>query len=65
MRSLTEKKIEFIAKTATDLGKALIILGFASVFFEKFPIHLRIFFSLSSFALLVLGIFIFPGGGEK
>ena len=55
-----EKKIEFIAKTITDLGKAIFVVGLASYFFEKFPFLSRIAIPIISVIFIVIGILIFP-----
>ena len=56
----SEKKIEFIAKTITDLGKAVVAVGLASYFFEKFPLMWRITVGVLSILLIVTGIAIYP-----
>ncbi|MBI4352540.1 MAG: hypothetical protein HY593_01310 [Candidatus Omnitrophica bacterium] len=42
MNLISERKIEFISKTITDLGKAMFAVGVASYFFERFPFAWRI-----------------------
>ncbi len=60
MKDSAERKIEFIAKTITDLGKAIVVVGLASYFFEKFPFVWRITVSILSVVLIFAGIFIYP-----
>ena len=40
MRLIRKNRREFIAKMIADLGKAILTVGLASAFFEKFPISL-------------------------
>ncbi len=61
MTELTHKdKIEFIAKTITDLGKAIFVVGLASYFFEKFPFGWRIAITILSILFIFAGIVIYP-----
>jgi len=48
--------IEFIAKIICDLGKAILTVGFASYFFEKLILPLRIGFIFLGLALLGLSV---------
>ena len=57
-------KIKFISGTITDLGKAIFVLGFASYFFEKFPVVWRIVISCSSILFIFMGILIYPERGK-
>jgi len=50
---------EFIAKIVSDLGKAVLTVGFASYFFEKLPLVLRIVFTISGFVFIIASINIF------
>ena len=67
MKPLSDSKVEFIAKTITDLGKAMAAVGFASYFFERFPLIWRIIFCALSVAFIFSGIALYPDkeGGEK
>ena len=65
MKPLKEGKIEFIAKTITDLGKAIFVVGLASQFFEKFRFGWRFTISVMSIVLMVAGIVLYPEGGEE
>ncbi|MBI3305351.1 hypothetical protein HYZ80_03475 [Candidatus Parcubacteria bacterium] len=65
MRSWPEGKIAFIAKTITDLGKAIFVAGLVSQFFEKFPWGWRMTISIMSLVLLVGGIVLYPEGSEE
>lgn len=61
-----ERRIEFIAKTITDLGKAIFVVGLASYFFERFPFIWRITVTILSVLFIFAGILIYPEeGGEK
>ena len=51
---------EYIARQIGDLGKAILTVGLASYFFEKFPLTVRISLTLISFAFLIIGVFIQP-----
>ncbi len=64
MEPPSERKIEFIAKTITDLGKAIFVVGLASAFFEKFPLGWRVTIGMASVILIFAGIVIYPGGGK-
>jgi len=65
MEPSSERKIEFIAKTVTDVGKGVVLVGLASTFFEKFPFGWRIAISVASVVLIVVGIVVYPGGGKS
>lgn len=61
-----EDRVEFIAKTITDLGKAIFVVGLASYFFKEFPFLWRVTISILSIVFIVTGILIFPQkGGEE
>lgn len=60
-----DPKTEFIAKTITDLGKGVVLVGLASYLFEKFPFGWRIVLSVLSIALIVTGIVLYPERGDK
>ena len=60
MKRTTADKIEFIAKTITDLGKASFVVGLASYFFREFPFIWRLVISILSVLFIFAGIFIFP-----
>lgn len=66
MKPVSERKLEFIAKTVTDLGKGLVIVGVASYFFEKLPVVWRLAIGILSFALICVGVTLYPeeGGGD-
>ena len=65
MKSSQGRRVEFIAKTLTDLGKAILVVGLASYFFEKFSPLWRVVFTISSVVLIVIGILLYPAeGGE-
>ena len=56
---------EFIAKIIADLGKAILTVGFASYFFEKLPIMLRIGFVIMGVIFLVTSVILYAWKGEK
>ncbi len=58
MLTLHDETWEFIAKTITDLGKAILTVGFASYFFERLPLVLRIGLILLGFVFILCGIVI-------
>lgn len=64
MRPSPGRKLEFIAKTVTDLGKGIAVVGFASYFFEKLPFFWRIVVSMLSGGLIVVGILLYPEEGD-
>ena len=53
-------KKKFIAKTVTDIGKAIFVVGFASYFYERFPIGWRIIISIINVMLIFSGIIMYP-----
>lgn len=56
---------EFIAKIIAGLGKAILTVGFASSFFEKLPLSLRISFSIFGVGLIILSVIVYSWKGEK
>ncbi len=50
---------EFIAKNIGDMGKAILTVGFASYFFEKLPIMLRVGFVAMGVVFFILSIIIY------
>ncbi len=59
MITLHDETWEFIAKIISDLGKAVLTVGFASYFFEKLPLILRVVFTISGFVLIIASIHIY------
>jgi len=55
---------EFIAKNIADLGKAILTVGFASYFFEKLAVILRIGFVVLGIICIVISIIIHAWKGE-
>jgi hypothetical protein len=55
---IDQNVIEFIAKIICDLGKAILTVGFASYFFEKLVLPLRIAFVAIGIALLVISVIV-------
>ena len=53
---IDQNVIEFIAKIICDMGKAILTVGFASYFFEKLVLPLRIGFITLGLALLGLSV---------
>jgi len=53
---IDQNVIEFIAKIICDLGKAILTVGFASYFFEKLIMPLRIGFVAIGIALLGISV---------
>ena len=55
---------EFVAKIFCDLGKNVLTVGFASYFFEKLPLPLRIFFGMLGIALIIYSVQFYKKGGK-
>ena len=64
MQAKPTRKLEFIAKTVTDLGKGIAVVGVASYFFEKLPLPWRILVGTLSILLICAGIMLYPETGE-
>ena len=60
-----ERKLEFIAKTFNDIGKAVFVAGLVSNFFPNLPIKHRVVVGILSFVFMAVSILIHPGGGDK
>ena len=56
---------EFIAKIVCDLGKAILTVGFASYFFEKLPLPLRLAFVVVGVIMIVISVLIIAWKGEN
>ena len=54
--TIDKSVIEFIAKIICDLGKAILTVGFASYFFEKLVLPLRIGFVAMGIVLLIISV---------
>ena len=64
--TMKEETQEFIAKYLGDLSKAILAVGFASYFFEKLPVTLRVGFIVAAVAIFVLSAIIIENkGGRK
>ena len=63
MRVLDEVRREFVAKNVADLGKGILLVGFASYFFERLPLWLRVSFVSLGSLLFIVSIFIHPRKG--
>ena len=59
------RKLEFIAKTITDVGKAVFVVGLASSFFAQFSLVWRLTISILSVAFVVGGVALYPEEGES
>jgi hypothetical protein len=64
---LDRARTEFVARTICDLGKTIFAVAFASYFFEKFPLYVRISFITLCATLLISSVWIHPrnNSGEK
>ena len=63
---LTEETQEFIAKYLGDLSKAIITVVFASYFFEKLNVLLRLGFVLAAIVFFMISVIIIENkGGQK
>ena len=62
-----DRKLEIIAKTIIDLGKAMFIAGLASKFFNGLVTNAAVGFIIwiSSFILIIIGIIIHPNGAKN
>jgi len=65
MISVDKSSREFIAKNIADLGKAILTVGFASYFFERLPVTLRIGFVILGVIFFISSIIIYSWKGEK
>ena len=64
--TIKEETQEFIAKYLGDLSKAILTVGFASYFFEKLPVILRVGFIMVAVVFFVSSaILIENKGGRK
>ncbi len=59
MITLHDETWEFIAKIVSDLGKAVLTVGFASYFFEKLPLILRVVFTIAGVTLIIYSVIIY------
>ena len=62
---IDQNVIEFIAKIFCDLGKAILTVGFASYFFEKLILLLRIGFVIIGLVLLGISIILMMSKVKK
>ena len=62
---IDQNVIEFIAKIICDLGKAILTVGFASYFFEKLILLLRIGFVIIGLVLLGISIILMMSKVKK
>ena len=65
MLSIDKECREFIAKNVADIGKAILTVGFASYFFERLPVLLRVGFVLLGFVCLTSSVYIYAWKGEE
>ncbi|PIQ81968.1 MAG: hypothetical protein COV76_06055 [Candidatus Omnitrophica bacterium CG11_big_fil_rev_8_21_14_0_20_64_10] len=63
MRYTPEDTLAFVVKTITDLGKAIIAVGFASYFFERLALGWRVGFGILGILLIIAGFIIYPRTG--
>jgi hypothetical protein len=62
---IDQNVIKFIAKIFCDLGKAILTVGFASYFFEKLILPLRIGFVIIGLVLLGISIILMMSKVKK
>ncbi len=62
MSFLDDRRLEFVAKTIADVGKAMLAVAFASYFFERFPTWLRWALPAATMGLLIGSVFVHPKG---
>ena len=60
MFDISDARREYLARQIGDLGKNILTVGFASYFFEKFPLSLRIGLCIIGCLLLYIGFLIQP-----
>lgn len=63
MKIIDQARREFIAKNIADLGKAILTVGFASYFFERFVMWIRVGFAIAGILFFIASIFIHPRKG--
>ena len=63
--SLGERKLEFIAKTFNDIGKAVFVAGLVSNFFPNLPTEHRVVIGVLSFVFMAVSILMYPNEGDK
>ena len=62
---MSEHKLEFIANTFNDIGKAVFVAGLISNFFPTLPMQQRISIGILSFVFMAVSILIHPNRGDK
>jgi len=58
------RKIEFIAKTLNDIGKAVFVAGLVSNFFPNLPMMFRAIVGILSLIFILTSIFLYPSGDK-
>jgi len=57
---LDDARQKYISKLFGDLGKNIMTVAFASYFFEKFPLPVRLIICIIAVILMILGWFVQP-----
>ena len=61
---MNERKLEFIARTITDIGKAIVIASIISNFFKEMPVGVADLIILIGVLLMLTGTILYPGGKQ-
>ena len=57
---IDDTRREYISRQIGDLGKNILTVSFASYFFEKFSLPIRISLCIMGVSFMIIGIFIQP-----
>ena len=60
MLVIDDARREYISRQSGTLGTNILTVAFASYFFEKFPLPIRISLCILGLGFIILGIFIQP-----
>ena len=62
---MNERKLEFIARTITDIGKAIVIGSIIGNFFHELPFMVAILIIGLGILLMFIGIILYPDGEKQ
>ncbi len=60
MFSMNKARLEYISKLLGDMGKNIMTVAFASYFFEKFSLPVRLIICIIAAVLMIAGLFFQP-----
>jgi len=60
MFSMNKARLEYISKLLGDMGKNIMTVAFASYFFEKFSLPVRISLCIIAFVFMFAGLYFQP-----